>query len=70
MATRETRIAKMEALSAPEIAPDVRDPDLVALVRIFDKERPLDEIPCGVSGRRLVADLIKSASGTSLPTIQ
>jgi len=69
MATSKARLEKIEARMAPEIAPDVRDPELVDLVRMFDKERPLEQIPCGVSGRRLAAELIKIASGTTLPTI-
>lgn len=69
MATLETRLAKIEARIAPEIPADVRDPVLVELVRMFDKDCPIEQIPCGISGRRLLAELVKTAMGTSLSII-
>jgi len=67
MANFEKRLEKLESFHAPEIAPDVRDPVLIELLRIFDKDLPLEKIPCGVSGKKLFALMVEGAVGTSLP---
>lgn len=65
-ATLKARLERIERQVVPEIPPDVRDPELVQLVRMFDKDCPLEQIPRGVSGRRLFLELVKKAEGTAL----
>ena len=66
MRALKARLERIERQAMPEIPPDERDPELVQLVRMFDKDCQLELIPRGVSGRRLLLELMKQAEGTTL----
>lgn len=69
MATIKARLAKIESQYIPEIPPDVRDPQLIELFRMFDKNISIEEIPCGVSGIEFLKELLKMGTGKSLPIV-
>lgn len=72
MKSLEGRLAKLEEQMAPEVPPDVRDPGLIEFIRMMEgPDYPLEKIPCGISGKSLLDEIIKNMpmAGRSLPII-
>lgn len=66
----ETRLAKLEVLAGCPIAPNQRDPELVAFYRLLGgADVPLEHIPCGVSAKPFIHRALVSAKGTSFPVV-
>ncbi len=70
MARFETRLAKLEVLAGCSIAPNQRDPELVAFYRwLGGADVPLEHIPCGISAKQFIHKLLVSTKGSSLPVV-